>query len=213
MVFQLADYCSRNQIINRPTFLGGCMNRLKKSVLAVVVGAGIILYCSHSVWAQAGGHASVGLGHGEEGYLHLEEMIKHLEFGLKMPDANSDLKAHGGVALQHAREALKHYNEALKHANESLGRSARNPMMDGSGGGHSGNEGSHSHDEKKNNDLTEKEITTYKLGLEHDLSAIHDAKDEEIAHLKSEIKNLKTKVEIETIRAEIYNLKMLAQQK
>ena len=71
----------------------------------------------------------------------------------------------------------------------------------------------HSHDEKKNNDLTEKEITTYKLGLEHDLSAIHDAKDEEIAHLKSEIKNLKTKVEIETIRAEIYNLKMLAQQK
>ena len=75
------------------------------------------------------------------------------------------------------------------------------------------NHGSHSHDEKKNNDLTEKEITTYKLGLEHDLSAIHDAKDEEIAHLKSEIKNLKTKVEIETIRAEIYNLKMLAQQK
>ena len=56
------------------------------------------------------------------------------------------------------------------------------------------NHGSHSHDEKKNNDLTEKEITTYKLGLEHDLSAIHDAKDEEIAHLKSEIKNLKTKV-------------------
>ena len=35
------------------------------------------------------------------------------------------------------------------------------------------NHGSHSHDEKKNNDLTEKEITTYKLGLEHDLSAIH----------------------------------------
>ena len=39
-------------------------------------------------------------------------------------------------------------SEALKHANESLGRSARNPMMDGSGGGgHSSNEGSHSHEE------------------------------------------------------------------
>lgn len=131
-----------------PLFLGGCMNRLKNSVLAAVVGVWVILYCSHSVWAQAGGHASVGLGHGEEGYLHLEEMIKHLEFGLKMPDANSGLKMHGGVALQHAREALKHYNEALKHANESLGRSARNPMMDGSGGGgYSGNEGSPSHEE------------------------------------------------------------------
>ena len=71
----------------------------------------------------------------------------------------------------------------------------------------------HSHDEKKNNELTEKEITTYKLGLEKDLSDVHDAKDEEITHLKNEIENLKTKVEIETIRAEIYNLKMLAQQK
>ena len=71
----------------------------------------------------------------------------------------------------------------------------------------------HSHDEKKNNELTEKEITTYKLGLEKDLSDVHDAKDEEITHLKKEIENLKTKVEIETIRAEIYNLKMLAQQK
>ena len=30
---------------------------------------------------------------------------------------------------------------------------------------------------------------------------------------QKEIENLKTKVEIETIRAEIYNLKMLAQQK
>ena len=66
---------------------------------------------------------------------------------------------------------------------------------------------------KKNNELTEKEITTYKLGLEKDLSDVHDAKDEEITHLKNEIENLKTKVEIETIRAEIYNLKMLAQQK
>ena len=49
--------------------------------------------------------------------------------------------------------------------------------------------------------------------MEKDLSDIHDAKDDEITHLKSEIENLKTKVEIETIRAEIYNLKILAQQK
>ena len=66
---------------------------------------------------------------------------------------------------------------------------------------------------KKNHELTEKEITTYKLGLEKDLSNVTDAKDDEIGHLKNEIENLKTKVEIETIRAEIYNLKMLAQQK
>ena len=73
------------------------------------------------------------------------------------------------------------------------------------------NHGSHpSHDEKKNHELTPKEITTYKLGLEKDLSDI-SAKDDEIAHLKEEIENLKTKVEIEKIRAEIYNLKMLAQ--
>ena len=71
---------------------------------------------------------------------------------------------------------------------------------------------SHSHDEKKNHELTPKEITTYKLNLEKDLSDI-SAKDDEIAHLKKEIENLKTKVEIESIRAEIYNLKMLAQQK
>ena len=66
---------------------------------------------------------------------------------------------------------------------------------------------------KKNHELTEKEITTYKLGLEKDLSDVTDAKDDEITHLKNEIENLKTKVEIETIRAEIYNLKILAQQK
>ena len=72
---------------------------------------------------------------------------------------------------------------------------------------------SHSHDEKKNHELTPKEITTYKLDLEKDLSDVTDAKDDEISHLKKEIENLKTKVEIETIRAEIYNLKMLAQQK
>ena len=66
---------------------------------------------------------------------------------------------------------------------------------------------SHSHDE-----LTPQEINTYKLDLEKDLSDVN-AKDTEISHLKQEIENLKTKVEIETIRAEIYNLKMLAQQK
>jgi len=71
----------------------------------------------------------------------------------------------------------------------------------------------HTHDEKKNHELTPKEITTYKLDLEKDLSDVTDAKDDEIAHLKKEIENLKTKVEIESIRAEIYNLKMLAQQK
>ena len=71
----------------------------------------------------------------------------------------------------------------------------------------------HSHDEKKNHELTAKEITTYKLDLEKDLSNVADAKDTEISSLKKEIENLKTKVEIESIRAEIYNLKMLAQQK
>ena len=65
---------------------------------------------------------------------------------------------------------------------------------------------------KKNHELTSKEITTYKLDLEKDLSDVTDAKDDEITHLKKEIENLKTKVEIESIRAEIYNLKMLAQQ-
>ena len=52
-----------------------------------------------------------------------------------------------------------------------------------------------------------------KLDLEKDLSDATDKKDGKISHLKKEIENLKTKVEIETIRAEIYNLKMLAQQK
>ena len=66
---------------------------------------------------------------------------------------------------------------------------------------------------KKNHELTPKEITTYKLDLEKDLSDVKDAKDTEISSLKKEIENLKTKVEIESIRAEIYNLKMLAQQK
>ena len=102
---------------------------------------------SNPVWAQAEGHASVGLGHGEEGYLHLQEMIKHLEFSLKMDDASPELKTHGAEALKHAREALKHYGAALTHASESLGRPAGNPMMGGgSGGEHSHEEGS-SHDQ------------------------------------------------------------------
>ena len=105
------------------------------------------LLSSNPVWAQAGGHASVGLGHGEEGYLHLQEMIKHFEFSLKMDDASPDLKMHGAESLKHAKEALKHYDEALTHASESLGRPAGNPMMGGgSGGEHSHEEGS-GHDE------------------------------------------------------------------
>ena len=38
---------------------------------------------------------------------------------------------------------------------------------------------------QKNHELTEKEITTYKLGLEKDLANIQDAKDDEISHLKN----------------------------
>ena len=71
--------------------------------------------------------------------------------------------------------------------------------------------GTHMMKKKNNDELTPKEITTYKLDLEKDLPDVA-AKDTEIAHLKKEIENLKTKVEIESIRAEIYNLKMLAQQ-
>jgi hypothetical protein len=116
----------------------------------------VILICmtANPVWAQSGGHASVGLGHGEEGYLHLEEMVKHLEFSLKMQDASEELKAHGPIALQHSKEALKHYNEALKHGSEALGRPATMPMAEGSGeeraprlqeegSSHSHEEGSH----------------------------------------------------------------------
>ena len=65
----------------------------------------------------------------------------------------------------------------------------------------------------KNHELTAKEITRYKLDLEKDLFGITDAKDTEISYLNKEIENLKTKVEFESIHAEIYNLKMLAQQK
>jgi hypothetical protein len=49
--------------------------------------------------------------------------------------------------------------------------------------------------------------------LEKDLFGITDAKDTEISYLNKEIENLKTKVEFESIHAEIYNLNMLAQQK
>ncbi len=99
---------------------------------------------SGSVWAQAKGHASVGLGHGEEGYLQLEEMIKHLEFSLKMSDADPTLVSHTETALVNAREALKKYDAALTHASEALGRPSRvAPSGEGSGGGGE----SHSHEE------------------------------------------------------------------
>jgi len=110
----------------------------------------LFMFVANPVWAQSGGHASVGLGHGEEGYLHLEEMVKHLEFSLQMPDASEELKTHGPKAVQHAKEALKHYGEALKHGSESLGRPARMPMAEGSGGEaapHQEEGSSHSHDE------------------------------------------------------------------
>ena len=118
---------------------------MKKLILVLFV------FIASPVWAQSGGHASVGLGHGEEGYLHLEEMVKHLEFSLKMQDTSEELKTHGPVSLKHAKEALKHYNEALKHGSEALGRPAGMPMAEGSGESHPApqrEEGSsHSHDE------------------------------------------------------------------
>ena len=122
------------------------MERYQSKTLVGICFFAAIFLAGNPVWAQSGGHASVGLGHGEEGYLHLEEMVKHLEFSLQMPDASEELKTHGPVALQHAKEAIKHYNEALKHGNESLGRRASAPMAEGSGGeddGHSHDEGSH----------------------------------------------------------------------
>ena len=119
----------------------------KEMIKSILISMSFVvaLFTVSPVWAQSGGHASVGLGHGEEGYLHLQEMIKHYEFSLQMPDASEELKTHGSVVLQHAKEAIKHYNEALKHGNESLGRRASAPMAEGSGGeeGHSHNEGSH----------------------------------------------------------------------
>ena len=66
-----------------------------------------------------------------------------------------------------------------------------------------------SHDEKKSSDeLSTKELTTYKDNLKQNLKDINS--DAEITRLKKEIEHLKTRVEIESIRAEIYNLKMLA---
>ena len=66
-----------------------------------------------------------------------------------------------------------------------------------------------SHDEKKSSDeLSTKELNTYKDNLKDNLKDINS--DAEIARLKNEIEHLKTRVEIESIRAEIYNLKMLA---
>jgi Mg2+/Co2+ transporter CorB len=66
-----------------------------------------------------------------------------------------------------------------------------------------------SHDEKKSSDeLSTKELSTYKDNLKQNLKDINS--DAEIARLKKEIEHLKTRVEIESIRAEIYNLKMLA---
>ena len=119
---------------------GGFMKRVTSSIFLIGL---FTLLGSSPVWAQSGGHASVGLGHGEEGYLHLQEMVKHFEYSLKMDDASPDLKMHGAESLKHAQEALKHYKEALTHASESLGRPAENPMMGGgSGGEHSHDEGS-----------------------------------------------------------------------
>ncbi|MBC8250168.1 MAG: hypothetical protein H8E89_01100 [Candidatus Nitrosopelagicus sp.] len=47
--------------------------------------------------------------------------------------------------------------------------------------------------------------------MKKDLSDITHEKDTEISHLNKKPENLKTK--IESIHAEIYNLKMLAEQK
>ena len=69
--------------------------------------------------------------------------------------------------------------------------------------------GVHTHDEKKNKDeLSTQDLITYKLSLGEYLKDVNS--EAEIARLKKEIEHLKTRVEIESIRAEIYNLKMLA---
>ena len=67
----------------------------------------------------------------------------------------------------------------------------------------------HSHDEKKSSDeLSTEELNTHKDNLKDNLKDINS--DAEITRLKKEIEHIKTRVEIESIRAEIYNLKMLA---
>ena len=137
-------------LIETGIFLANMENKMIKHLqLKISIFFAATLLMLNPLWAQSGGHASVGLGHGEEGYLHLQEMIKHYEFSLQMPDANEELKTHAPVALQHAKEAVKHYNEALKHGNESLGRRAGMPMAEGSGGGGGYREegSSHRHEE------------------------------------------------------------------
>ena len=67
------------------------------------------------------------------------------------------------------------------------------------------------HDEKKNHELTQQELNTYRINLKDELKEIND--DNENERLRKEIASLKTRVEIESIRAEIYNLKLLASQK
>ena len=64
---------------------------------------------------------------------------------------------------------------------------------------------------KKNHELTQQEINTYRINLKDELKEIND--DDENERLRKEIVSLKTRVEIESIRAEIYNLKLLASQK
>ena len=69
-----------------------------------------------------------------------------------------------------------------------------------------------SHDEKKNhNELTKQELNTHKTNVKDELKEINN--DNENERLRKEIANLKTRVEIESIRAEIYNLNLLASQK
>ena len=63
------------------------MRKWKRILITTTLLSVSLFFGTQQIYAQASGHASVGLGHGEEGYLHLEEMIKHLEFGLKRPDA------------------------------------------------------------------------------------------------------------------------------
>ena len=67
------------------------------------------------------------------------------------------------------------------------------------------------HDKKKNHELTQQEINTYRINLKDELKEINN--DDENERLRKEIASLKTRVEIESIRAEIYNLKLLASQK
>ena len=70
------------------------------------------------------------------------------------------------------------------------------------------NHGETSNETKNHDELTTKELNSYKLSLGEYLKDVNS--EDEIARLKKEIEHLKTRVEIESIRAEIYNLKMLA---